>query len=142
MFSYFKIFCPSLLCNKYIFFYWLYTHTQLKSLQGSLKFSKKHYKVCISFMLYQQILSRATPKCGEQLKCGEQKYVEDIILVRWQHHFWRQVNVSIADDNFWSSVWILTNDMLIWGSFLRPIQLWGQNWSIFYISRIQNFTFI
>ena len=46
MFSYFKIFCPSLFCNKYIFFYWLYTHTQLKSLQGSLKFSKKHYTKC------------------------------------------------------------------------------------------------
>ena len=29
-----------------IFFYWLYTHTQLKSLQGSLKFSKKHYTKC------------------------------------------------------------------------------------------------
>ena len=46
MFSYFKIFCPSLFCKKYIFSYWLYTHTQLKSLQGSLKFSKKHYTKC------------------------------------------------------------------------------------------------
>ena len=29
-----------------IFFYWLYIYTQLKSLQGSLKFSKKYYTKC------------------------------------------------------------------------------------------------
>ena len=56
MFSYFKIFCPSLFCNKYIFFYWLYTHTQLKSLQGSLKFSKKHYTKCKQSILETTLL--------------------------------------------------------------------------------------
>ena len=41
-----KYFAHPYFFNKYIFFYWLYTHTQLKSLQGSLKFSKKHYTKC------------------------------------------------------------------------------------------------
>ena len=57
-------------------------------------------KVCIRIMLYQQILSRATPKCVEQLKCGEQKYIEDILNDRWQHHIQRQVLGIFAVYNF------------------------------------------
>ena len=57
-------------------------------------------KVCIRIMLYQQILSRATPKCVEQLKCGEQKYIEDILNDRWQHHIQRQVLGTFAVYNF------------------------------------------
>ena len=57
-------------------------------------------KVCIRIMLYQQILSRATPKCGEQLKCDEQKYIEDILNDRWQHHIQRQVLGIFAVYNF------------------------------------------
>ena len=44
-------------------------------------------KACVRIEVYKKLLWRATTKCGEQLKCGEQKYIEDIILVRWQHHF-------------------------------------------------------
>ena len=60
----------------------------------------KHNKVCIRIMLYQQILSRATPKCVEQLKCGEQKFIEDILNDRWQHHIQRQVLGIFAVYNF------------------------------------------
>ena len=65
--------------------------------------SKIYYvriKVCIRIMLYQQILSRATPKCVEQLKCGEQKFIEDILNDRWQHHIQRQVLGTFAVYNF------------------------------------------
>ena len=93
-------------------------------------------KVCIRIMLYQQILSRATPKCVEQLKCGEQKYIEDILNDRWQHHIQRQVLGIFAVYNFWSCAWILDCNICFWGSFLRPIQWWGQNWYIFHIFEI------
>ena len=47
---------------------------------------KLHVKAYVRIEVYKKLLWRATTKCGEQLKCGEQKYIEDIILVRWQHH--------------------------------------------------------
>ena len=76
-----------------IFFFWLY-EAQPKI------FLLTHSKVCIRIMLYQQILSRATPKCVEQLKCGEQKFIEDILNDRWQHHIQRQVLGTFAVYNF------------------------------------------
>ena len=51
-----------------------------------LKVIKFIVKACVRIEVYKKLLWRATTKCGEQLKCGEQKYIEDIILVRWQHH--------------------------------------------------------
>ena len=97
MFSYFKIFCPSLFCNKYIFFYWLYTHTQLKSLQGSLKFSKKHYTKCKQSILEMTLplfiytlwiwLSRAA--LSLPWNCGKMEWKRVVYLVKYSHplHF-------------------------------------------------------
>ena len=78
--------CSIELCSQYAIVQWL---TRVLSV-----------KVCIRIMLYQQILSRATPKCVEQLKCGEQKFIEDILNDRWQHHIQRQVLGIFAVYNF------------------------------------------
>ena len=126
-------------CNTYHFNYLCgrKEKTELNSPYAQLLFAIWHWsKVCIRIMLYQQILSRATPKCGEQLKCGEQKFIEDILNDRWQHHIQRQVLGTFAVYNFWSFAWILDCNICFWGSFLRPIQWWGQNWYIFRIFEI------
>ena len=81
----------SVLCNSY---------GNWDIINNSKSASSYFYKVCIRIMLYQQILSRATPKCVEQLKCGEQKYIEDILNDRWQHHIQRQVLGIFAVYNF------------------------------------------
>ena len=62
--------------------------------------SMELYKAYVRIEVYKKLLWRATTKCGEQLKCGEQKFIEDILNDRWQHHIQRQVLGTFAVYNF------------------------------------------